>query len=254
MIAFLVGCYLYACVSYYLAYRIKKGIEDKIPSLVTEITARVSNLCGFTFYITSIMMLLSSLECSYIGNYTLAHFSPSVPCWGVPNAFLSVLSIIMLPIAFALGFVSVLQQSKYSPKSRMYMRTHLSNMQPRALLLKTLICLIMVILQSYPFYQSVLVVFLSYKLFLDHYQMLPFKKLPLNILRGSFLLIYTWSTLLIVPLNFIGNDSNDIIFWILIGSFLPVGIFGGYVVNAKIKALNGLSVSISHSHIGILYI
>jgi hypothetical protein len=96
-----------------------------------------SSLCGFTLYITCFMLLLSSLECNYVGTdlFNLNHFQ-GVQCWGMPHAFLSVMSILLLPIVYVIGIISVLQQNDWGAKSNMYMRCHLSNMLPRALTLK----------------------------------------------------------------------------------------------------------------------
>ena len=41
-------------------------------------------------------------------------------------------------------------------------------------------CFSVTILQSYPFYKSVLLVCLAYKLYLDHYQRLSYKKVSNN--------------------------------------------------------------------------
>ena len=41
-------------------------------------------------------------------------------------------------------------------------------------------CFGVTILQSYPFYKSVLLVCLAYKLYLDHYQRLSYKKVSNN--------------------------------------------------------------------------
>ena len=65
------------------------------------------SLCGYTLNITCLMMFLSPLECNYLGSgnrLVLSRFpSENVQCWGVKNAIISCVSIILIPLFCAFG-------------------------------------------------------------------------------------------------------------------------------------------------------
>ncbi len=199
----------------------------------------------YTFYLSGLGMFLLCLDCIYSDRSVPVNknFNPPVTCWGYPHAYLSASAIIGICVFVCISFGCYLVQFEWNPNAKVPLALAPGDMHIRAFLFQTIMALASFYLSTfYPFYAAIIVLYMSYKMFIDSMKLQQYHREWVNMINCSLHSLHCWCALVQMIVVIRGDGRDDVLSIVLLAGIAPAIAYGIGRMMVRQNRLNGLKL------------